>query len=313
MLTLQTPALPAPTGGEQKNFMPLLFAMLIFMVVGCMQETTDKQGAGKDKVTETTTLPNHVKYTFHKRNDKGRKPKEGDLVTFHLRVQNHKDVELSSNLHPEIPYEENYFIYKPFFKEVFAMASEGDSLSFWINADSLRGRQGYLETPKVPAGTPIKWTLKVIRVRSKEEIKRELKEKYAKRHTADSLAITAYIQDLKKKELRIEMQVTDSGLHYYIRKPGKGRPPQEGDTVTVNYTEKSIDGKLFSKSDAPMEFVIGYTMPKGLDEGLSLMTEGASSVFILPTKLGYEDENMTENMSKNVILVYEIDMIKMKH
>lgn len=315
MLTFQTYNLPAPTGGEQRFFFPILFAILVFIAVGCGGEA-GKPETNEDATPKTgmNTLPNHVKYNFYKRHEKGRKPKEGDMLTFSLKVENHKNVVLSNNVFTEQPYTEgeSYFIYKPFYKEIFAMAAEGDSLSFWISVDSLRNKQGDLKTDKIQAGTSLKYTLKMIRIRSKEEIKREIKEKYSKQNTADSIAIAQYINEVKKRELHVELQTTETGLRYYIRKPGKGKPPVEGDTVTVNYVQKSIDGKLFGKSDAPMDFVIGDTMPKGLGEGLALMTEGASSVFILPTELGY-GENPPDNMPKNAILVFEVDMLKMRH
>jgi FKBP-type peptidyl-prolyl cis-trans isomerase len=274
--------------------------------------------AGKNNVNTITadsgTLPNHVKYTFHKRNEKGRKPKDGDLITFRLSVRNHKDAELSNHTYQEQPYQdgESHFTYKPYFKEVFAMSAEGDSLSFWISVDSLMNKPGYLKTPKVQAGTSLKYTLKVLKIRSKEEIKRELKEKYAEIYKRDSASIALFLEEVKKKEARVELQKTTSGLYYYIRKPGKGATPQEGDTVVVNYIEKSIEGSLFGKSDSPTEFIIGQTMPQGLNEGLTLMTEGASSVFILPTELGY-GENPSGNIPKNAVLVYEIDMLRLKH
>lgn len=313
MLTFSNHTLPAPTGGEQRFFFPILFALLVFIAVSCGGEV-GKTDNYKNTDAQTGTLPNHVKYSFYKRHEKGRKPKEGDMVTFSLKVENHKNQELSNTVYIEQPYSEgeSYFIYKPFYREIFAITAENDSLSFWISVDSIRNKQGDLKTDKIQSGTLLKYTLKMLRIRSKEEIKREIKEKYSKQNKTDSATIAQYIQELKKKELHIELQTTETGLRYYIRKPGKGNPPQEGDTVMVNYVQKSIDGRLFGKSDGPTDFVIGYTMPKGLEEGLSLMTEGASSVFILPTELGY-GENPPDNMPKNAILVLEVDMIKMKH
>ena len=287
------------------------FLLLWLVLTACGENPPSKGG---QLSANSAVLPNHVKYTFYKRNEKGRKPKTGDMLTFHLRVQDHHDKELSNTTYTEQPYEdgESYFTYKPFFKEVFGMTAEGDSLSFWISTDSLKNKPGWLNSPKMQAGTFLKYTLKMLRIRSKEEIKRELREKYAELRRRDSTHIAQFLDEVKKKEARVELQTTASGLKYYIRKPGKGRTPQEGDTVTVNYVEKSIEGNLFGKSDSPTEFIIGETMPKGLEEGLTLMTEGASSVFILPTELGY-GEKPHGNIPKNAILVYEIDMIKLKH
>jgi|GEM_PF-2346274 len=296
------------------------FFFLVGGLISCGNETTTEK-TKQEIIAKAVTLPNHVKYIFYKHNEKGRKPKMGDLLTFHYVVQNHKDSVLSTTYgkdkeaYKEQPYEDvpSFFTYKPFFREVFALAAEGDSLTFWISVDSLANKSGYLKIPKVQSGTYLKYTLKMLRIRSKEEIKLEMRQKYAAQVKKDSLLIENYIAEIKKKQLRLELQTTASGLRYFIRKTGKGNLPKTGDTVMVNYTEKSLEGSLYGKSDAPIEFIIGETMPLGLEEGLSLMTEGASSVFILPSNLGYGDKPPHENIPQNAILVYEIDMIRLKH
>ncbi len=299
-------------------FLYIVCAICIFTSCGGDTEPTNK--VGKDNISaNTATLPNHVKYTFYKRNEKARKPQEGDLLTFHFVIQNYEDSILSTtygkykDAFKEQPFEGNFFMTKLFFKEIFSMTAEGDSLSFWISEDSLAKQPSDLKTLKTKKGTYRKHTLKMIRIRSKADIKRELREKYSSQNKKDSALIAAYLDDVRKKETRLELQTTPTGLRYYIRKPGKGNIPQEGDTVTVNYTEKSIDGSLYGKSDMPTEFIIGQTMPVGLEEGLALMTEGSSSVFILPSELGYGEHPPHENIPRNAVLVYEIDMVRLKH
>ena len=105
--------------------------IFLWLLLACLASSCGEREPQKGKpVTinaSTATLPNHVKYTFHKRNEKGRKANEGDLLTFHLVVQNNEDAVLSTTYGKykepikELPYEDNYFIHKPFFKEIFAM------------------------------------------------------------------------------------------------------------------------------------------------------------------------------------------------
>ena len=195
---------------------------------------------------------------------------------------------------------------------MFALVAEGDSLSFWISADSMMSQASYLKTSRLKAGTQVKHTVKILKVRSKAEIKKELKQKYATQYKKDSLLIGEYLSEVKKKEIRLDVHTTESGLYYYIRKVGKGNPPIEGDTVMLNYTSKLIDGTVYEKSESPTEFVIGNTLPLGLNEGLALMNEGASSVFILPSTIGFGETPPDTNIPLNAVLVFEVDLLARK-
>ena len=85
---------------------------------------------------------------------------------------------------------------------------------------------------------------------------------------------------------------TDSGLAYKVLTAGKGtKKPTAADTVTVNYSGWTTDGKMFDSSvtrGKPASFPLGRVI-KGWTEGLQLMVEGEKTRFWIPKELAYND------------------------
>ena len=82
---------------------------------------------------------------------------------------------------------------------------------------------------------------------------------------------------LDKNAKKKGVKVTKSGLQYEVLKEGKGPKPRTEDVVTVNYEGKLMDGTVFESTFAakqPERFVLMTVIP-GLDEGISMMTEGS--------------------------------------
>lgn len=88
---------------------------------------------------------------------------------------------------------------------------------------------------------------------------------------------------------------TKSGLAYKVLTPGTGKVhPKAADTVEVDYTGWSTDGKMFDSSvvrkktaSFPLNGVI-----KGWTEGVQLMVEGEKTRFWIPADLAYGDTPM---------------------
>jgi peptidylprolyl isomerase len=87
------------------------------------------------------------------------------------------------------------------------------------------------------------------------------------------------------------LKTTSSGLQYAILKHGKGIKPEAGDKVTVNYVGKFMNDTVFDSSynrGQAFSFTLGEgRVIKGWDEGLTLLQEGDSAVFVIPPQLGY--------------------------
>jgi peptidylprolyl isomerase len=81
-----------------------------------------------------------------------------------------------------------------------------------------------------------------------------------------------------------------SGLAYVVLKPGNGKVhPKLSDTVTVDYTGWTTDGKMFDSSvvrGEPATFPLDHLI-KGWQEAIPLMVAGEKARFWIPSDLAY--------------------------
>lgn len=133
------------------------------------------------------------------------------------------------------------------------------------------------------------------------------------------------VQDEATKELRAAgddflaenktkdgIQVTDSGLQYRVIEEGEGDTPKPENQVTVHYTGKLIDGKVFDSSvqrGEPTQFGVTQVIP-GWVEGLQLMKPGAKYEFFIPQELAYGEQGSQGAIPPFSALIFEVELIK---
>jgi len=105
---------------------------------------------------------------------------------------------------------------------------------------------------------------------------------------------------------------TPSGLQYEDVVVGTGATPQKGQRVTVHYTGKFLDGKVFDSSvtrNQPFVFVIGVgQVIKGWDEGVATMKVGGKRNLLIPSALAYGSRG-SGPISANTDLYFEVELI----
>jgi FKBP-type peptidyl-prolyl cis-trans isomerase len=108
------------------------------------------------------------------------------------------------------------------------------------------------------------------------------------------------------------VQSTGSGLKYSVVTAGSGKSPKPTDTVTVHYSGWLTNGTPFDSSHKrgqpasfPLNRVIG-----GWTEGLQLMKEGGSTVFVIPPELGYGSRGAPPTIGPDATLVFHVELIK---
>jgi len=103
---------------------------------------------------------------------------------------------------------------------------------------------------------------------------------------------------------------TKSGLAVQVLRPGTGnRHPTRADTVTVQYTGWSADGKMFDSTltrGAPSSFALDRVIP-GWTEGIALMVEGEKVRFWIPERLAYQG-----NQPPYGNLVFDVELLKIQ-
>jgi FKBP-type peptidyl-prolyl cis-trans isomerase len=108
-------------------------------------------------------------------------------------------------------------------------------------------------------------------------------------------------------------QTTGSGLRYIVRAPGSGPTPQRGQTVTVHYEGRLLDGTLFDSSRTrgePLSFPVGdgRVIP-GWDEALPLMQKGEKRTLIIPFWLAYGEDGHPPTIPPRATLVFEVELL----
>jgi FKBP-type peptidyl-prolyl cis-trans isomerase len=108
-------------------------------------------------------------------------------------------------------------------------------------------------------------------------------------------------------------KTTASGLAYRVIKEGTGtRQPKATDTVVVNYTGWTLDGKMFDSTvtrGEPISFALDHVI-KGWTEGLQLMKVGEVTRFWIPANLAYGEKAAGGRPAG--MLVFDVELVGIK-
>lgn len=108
---------------------------------------------------------------------------------------------------------------------------------------------------------------------------------------------------------------TASGLRYQVEKEGTGAAPTASSNVTVHYTGKFLDGRVFDSSiqrGQPASFGLNQVI-RGWTEGLQLMKEGAKYTFFIPYQLAYGEQGYPGAIPPKSDLIFEVELIKVNN
>jgi len=109
--------------------------------------------------------------------------------------------------------------------------------------------------------------------------------------------------------------ITASGLAYKVMKKGTGKThPFATQTVTVHYTGKLLNGKVFDSSverGQPAKFPLNRVIP-GWTEGVQLMVVGDKFTFIIPSALAYGERGAGGVIPPNADLIFEVELLEIQ-
>jgi FKBP-type peptidyl-prolyl cis-trans isomerase len=284
-----------------KNIKSLL--MLFFIGSGALAQPAATEGFSKT---------NGGLYYKLIEDNKTVKGKLGDVIKMNLVYMTLRDSVLFSTYEEEMgPVQ--FTINEPTFHgdpmEGFALLGEGDSALFLMPVDSAYQNQEM--PPFAKTGEYIKIRVNVLSLMAKEDFE---KKKQNEMNTQNEKEFTAIDSYLVSKGL--QAQKTASGLYYIVEKQGEGVKAEAGKMVTVNYTGKLVDGKVFDSSlnpgRTPFDFKLGAgQVIKGWDEGIALFNVGGKGTLIIPSTLGY-GSRASQQIPANSILIFDIELLDVK-
>lgn len=255
----------------------------------------------------------------------GERLKLNDVVTLDVIQKTDKDSLLGSTYavgHPakiKIQASENVAD----LMEVFPMLTVKDSVYVKVPTDSIfKGMEGQ-RPPFLPKGSGLVFILKIDKVQTLDEAIAERNASIEAIKNAETTNREKYIADHK-----LLLKTTPSGLKYRITQPSLKRKPLAGDTLLVNYTGRTLDGKVFDSSIQanaqkaglqqegrtyePLEVVAGAGgVIKGWEEGLLLLNEGSKAEMIIPSDLAYGEQG-NGDIPPYSTLIFDLELVKIK-
>jgi FKBP-type peptidyl-prolyl cis-trans isomerase len=102
-------------------------------------------------------------------------------------------------------------------------------------------------------------------------------------------------------------------LQVEILTTGTGRSPVKGETVTVHYTGRLLDGKVFDSSvkrNEPFRFVLGAKQViAGWDIGVAQLKIGDKAKLTIPPHLAYGERGFPGAIPPSATLIFEVELL----
>lgn len=251
-------------------------------------------------------------------------PAIGDFVSMHIRTcigdsELFNSRKINNNMPVEFPLAPSVF--KGDLSEGILMLTAGDSAVFRVPLDSLL-KQGNQKLPWMKDGDKVVYEIAFVNFKSQADMQKEM-EKQAqamKQQAAGQMEVDdKKLQDYFGKN-GIKATKTASGLYYVVKSAGNGAQPTPGQTVTVNYTGKTLEGVTFDSNQdpkfnhvQPFEFVVGQgQVIPGWDEGIALLKKGSKATLYIPSPLAYGAQAPSPEVGANSILIFDVELTDVK-
>lgn len=244
-------------------------------------------------------------------------PAVGDIVAIHLHVFANDSMMFDTRMMNNNEPVEQQVTAKQFngdLMDCLTYMTEGDSAIFRIAVDSVIKNLGdKARQPWMKEGENQKLVFKVVlaSLKTQEQYQKEQEAAAAKQIAIDDQLIQDYL-----KANNINAKKTTEGLYYKIDEAGSGEQITQGQTVSVNYTGKTMDGNVFDSNVdpkfqhvEPFKFAVGTgSVIKGWDIGATLLKKGSKATLYIPSNLAYGPRG-TGPIPANAVLIFDIEIL----
>lgn len=261
-------------------------------------------------------LGDGLEYSIVKDEKGDKTPKIGDVIEMHIRLKADDsllaDSRKENNNNPiQTPLQESEF--KGDWTHALKYLTAGDSAVIKVSLDSLKAfMKGQQQLPPFMDGRKnLVYEVKVVSVKSQQEVLEDNKKKAQAQNETDDKLLQEYFTKNSLNPTK-----TSSGLYYIMEKEGTGTNPSRGQAVTVNYTGRTMDGKVFDSNTDP---AMGHAQPftftlgtreviDGWDEGVALMKKGGKAKLFIPSSMAYGEMGREPMIPKNAILMFDVEV-----
>ena len=269
--------------------------------------------SSKEDVSGFTKLPSGLLFKVAKHGTGTKNPAVGDHLEMHIHVHIKDSTMFDSrkmNASKPVPFQ----VQPPNFKgdpiEGFMKMVAGDSAVMRLPVDSLLNQNKQM-MPGMKKGDVLVYEVVLVSAVSDVDFKKAASAASDKQKGIDDAAMQAYF-----KQNNINAKKTASGLYYSITKEGTGENAKAGQSVSVNYTGKLLNGKAFdSNTDPEFHHTDPFTLTlgagqviKGWDEGLALFNKGSKGVLYIPSGLAYGSQDRSPTIPANSVLVFDVEI-----
>ena len=253
-------------------------------------------------------------YSFEKENPNAQKAQPGDLIIGEMIVKLDTLTLVDNMGKPDTLFPINPQYADPILYDGLLMLHVGDEATFTYDADSLfKGANPSMIPSELnyKAGTGQKFTYK-LKVKSfmttqEQQVAYEKMVKQLKEEEP------AKLQEYLTKN-NITVKPTADSLYIIVKEKGNGVKVTEGKEVTVHYTGRLLDGRVFDSSvdrGEPFTFPIGANkVIPGWDKGLMGQTVGSKLQLIIPSSMAYGDGGGM--FYPYATLVFDVEIISVK-
>jgi FKBP-type peptidyl-prolyl cis-trans isomerase len=253
-----------------------------------------------------------IYFQLHKIGEDDRKAQPGDFITIDIAYKTMNDSVF-------FKARRKFQLTEPTFEgsidECFLMLAEKESATFIISASDFFYKTLQSALPSfLNEESKMKVTIDMLEIQTENEYK---KEKEAFLHWIEDFGEYEKVvlrQYIEEEKLPVELMA--SGIYFINLIPGKGKKVEPGDTITINYEGRFLNGKFFDstiKRNQPFQFVYGteWQVVKGLEEAIGMMHEGERSLVILPSEMAFgTDGSSTGIIPPFTSLIFEVEILK---
>lgn len=195
-------------------------------------------------------------------------------------------------------------------QEAYAMMHLGDSASFYVKADSIAVLY-YDQDPKAVNLKPedyFRYEVKLLEIMSQEEFQTNLNQLKERMINESKEAFQNYIA-----ENNIAVEPLESGIYIIPTEKGKGRCPEKGEKVELDFDAKLLNGVSIGSTkdmEKKLTFVLGDgSVIPGWEEIVPQMHLGERVTAVIPFEMAYGEHDVP-GIPPYANLVYDIKLLK---